>query len=190
MTKILHEHLNNLTVVWRLCSSILAAHLTPPTPTCWQANWWILGLIQHKQILRAGDWWPSEVNECPIVKVKKKKCNGKYSYHGNCTFLMLIVIFCSCFTRLSYRASCALARFVCLVSCAASNKKGLLRLIRMASGVVGCDQMAAAQLCEDLILSEAERILGDPTHHRHNRLQISCWGRGRILQMKIRNSQV
>lgn len=50
--------------------------------------------------------------------------------------------------------------------------------------------MSAAQLCKDLSQSKAKRILNDPAHPLHNSFQLSCRGKVRILQRKIRTATV
>ena len=61
----------------------------------------------------------------------------------------------------------------------------LQRMIKMASRVIGCSQTSAEQLCKDLIVSKAERILNDPAHPLYSKFKRGCRGNGRILQRKI-----
>ena len=80
-------------------------------------------------------------------------------------------------------------RFVFFGNKRKQDQDKLQRMIKMASRVIGCNQMSAAQLCEDLILSKAERILSDPTHPLHNRFQQSHRGWGRMRQRKIKSTR-
>ena len=126
-------------------------------------------------------------NECAIVKVKKLQQRMFFlrklkSFNVDCHVLQL-------FYKTILQSILSFGLICVFGNMRNQDQCKLQRMIKMASRVIGCDQMSAAQLCKDLILSKAERILNDPTHPLHNRFRLSCRGKGRILQRKIRTTR-
>ncbi len=82
-------------------------------------------------------------------------CEGKKNLQQRIFFLRKLSI-------LSFGLICVIGNM------RAQDQDKLQRMIKMARRVIGCDQLSAAQMWKDLILSKADRILSDSTHPLHN----------------------
>ena len=69
------------------------------------------------------------------------------------------------------------------------DQKRLQRMIKMASKIIGLDQVSAAQLYNELILKKTDQILNDPTHPLHHKFMRSNRSTGRILQQRIKTER-
>uniref|UniRef100_A0A9J7XIF0 Reverse transcriptase domain-containing protein n=1 Tax=Cyprinus carpio carpio TaxID=630221 RepID=A0A9J7XIF0_CYPCA len=69
------------------------------------------------------------------------------------------------------------------------DQKKLQRMIKMASRIIGIDQVSVAQLYNELISKKTDQILNDPTHPLYHKFIRSNRSTGRILQQRIRTER-
>uniref|UniRef100_A0A671TU97 Reverse transcriptase domain-containing protein n=1 Tax=Sparus aurata TaxID=8175 RepID=A0A671TU97_SPAAU len=98
----------------------------------------------------------------------------------------------SCFLQMFYKSLLQSVLSFGII-CAFGNmyiqdQKKLQRVVKIASRIIGVDQVSVAQLHNDLSLNKIDQILNDSTHPLHLSFLRSSRSSGRILQRKIRTT--
>lgn len=126
-------------------------------------------------------------NECALKKTKKmhqrmyflrKLYNFRLERH-------ILVMFYKSFLQsvLSFGLICVFGNMH------VKDQGKLQRMIKMASRIIGIDQVSVAQLYNELILKKTDQILKDPAHPLHYKFMRSNRSTGRIIQQRIRTER-